>query len=70
MHDVGLILTLAGGLASALVCGYVTHRLGLSPLVGYLLAGVVVGPYSPGFTADANMASMSLMSRKRLENSA
>jgi len=57
MHEVDLILTLAGGLAAALVGGYVTHRLGLSPLVGYLLAGVLVGPYTPGFVADATMAS-------------
>ena len=41
--DVDLILTLTGGLAAALVCGYVTFRLGLSPIVGYLLAGFVVG---------------------------
>jgi monovalent cation:H+ antiporter-2, CPA2 family len=57
MHDIELILTLAGGLASALVCGYITHRVGLSPLVGYLVAGVLVGPYTPGFVADAAMAS-------------
>ena len=57
MHEFDLILTLAGGLAAALVCGYVTHRLGLSPLVGYLVAGVLVGPYTPGFVADATMAS-------------
>jgi CPA2 family monovalent cation:H+ antiporter-2 len=57
MHQIDLILTLAGGLASALVCGYVTHRIGLSPLVGYLLAGVIVGPYTPGFVADATLAS-------------
>jgi monovalent cation:H+ antiporter-2, CPA2 family len=57
MHEIDLILTLAGGLAAALLCGYVTHRIGLSPLVGYLLAGVLVGPYTPGFVADAAMAS-------------
>jgi len=57
MHEVDLILTLAGGLAAALVGGYATHRLGLSPIVGYLLAGVLVGPYTPGFVADAAMAS-------------
>ena len=48
MHDIDLILTLTGGLAAALVCGYVTLRLGLSPIVGYLLAGFVVGPHTPG----------------------
>jgi len=57
MHDTGLILTLAGGLAAALVCGYATNRVGLSPLVGYLLAGVLVGPYTPGFVADATLAA-------------
>ena len=49
MHEAGLILTLAGGLAAALVCGYATHRIGLSPIVGYLAAGLLVGPYTPGF---------------------
>ena len=52
MHELDLILTLTGGLAAALVCGYVTFRLGLSPIVGYLLAGFVVGPNTPGFVAD------------------
>ena len=36
--------------------GYITHRLGLSPIVGYLLAGLLVGPYTPGFVADAALA--------------
>lgn len=57
MHDVDLILTLAGGLSAALVFGAITHRLRLSPIVGYLLAGVVVGPHTPGFEADAELAS-------------
>src|SRR3954469_3626605 len=56
MHDLDLILTLTGGLAAALVLGYLTHRLGLSPLVGYLLGGVVVGPNTPGFVADQKLA--------------
>jgi CPA2 family monovalent cation:H+ antiporter-2 len=38
------------------VFGYITHRLGLSPIVGYLLAGTLVGPYTPGFVADAALA--------------
>ncbi|RLS82822.1 MAG: sodium:proton exchanger [Planctomycetota bacterium] len=57
MHDVDLILTLAGGLSAALVFGAITHRLRLSPIVGYLIAGVVVGPHFPGFEADAELAS-------------
>lgn len=56
-HDINLILTLAGGLTAATVLGFVTQKLRLSPLVGYLLAGVLVGPYSPGFVADAATAS-------------
>ena len=56
MPETGLILTLAAGLGAALVGGYVTQRLGLSPIVGYLLAGVVVGPYTPGYTADVHLA--------------
>jgi CPA2 family monovalent cation:H+ antiporter-2 len=51
-----LILTLSGGLSAALVLGYVTQRLGLSPIVGYLLAGTLVGPHTPGFVADATLA--------------
>jgi CPA2 family monovalent cation:H+ antiporter-2 len=56
MPETALILTLAGGLGAALIGGYLTQRLGLSPIVGYLMAGVVVGPYTPGFTADIHLA--------------
>jgi CPA2 family monovalent cation:H+ antiporter-2 len=56
MPDLSLILTLAAGLASALVFGYLTHRAGLSPLVGYLVAGVVIGPNTPGFVANPALA--------------
>jgi CPA2 family monovalent cation:H+ antiporter-2 len=56
MPETGLILTLAGGLGAALIGGYLTQRLGLSPIVGYLMAGVVVGPYTPGYTADVHLA--------------
>ena len=52
-----LILTLAGGLTAALTLGFITQKLRMSPLVGYLLAGIIVGPYSPGFVADADTAS-------------
>jgi CPA2 family monovalent cation:H+ antiporter-2 len=55
-HGFDLVLTLAGGLSAALVCGYVTQRLGMSPLVGYLVAGILVGPHTPGFVADAGLA--------------
>ena len=56
MHGYDLILTLTGGLSAALLFGYLTHRIGLSPIVGYLMAGLVVGPYTPGFVADAGLA--------------
>lgn len=52
MDHLDLILTLTGGLGAALVLGYITQRLGLSPIVGYLLAGVAVGPSTPGFAAN------------------
>src|SRR5262245_1935917 len=56
MHSYDLILTLTGGLSAALVLGYITQRLGLSPIVGYLLAGTLVGPHTPGFVADSSLA--------------
>jgi len=57
MHESALILTLTGSLAAALLLGFITQRLRLSPIVGYLLAGVIVGPYTPGFVADRPMAN-------------
>lgn len=56
MHHLDLILTLTGGLAAALLLGYITHRLKLSPIVGYLLAGIAVGPSTPGFVANEELA--------------
>jgi CPA2 family monovalent cation:H+ antiporter-2 len=56
MHHLDLILTLTGGLAAALVLGYLTHRLGLSPIVGYLVGGIAVGPHTPGFIANQALA--------------
>ena len=55
MHGLDLIVTLTGGLVAALVGGYITQRLKLSPIVGYILAGLVVGPYTPGFVADRHV---------------
>ncbi len=57
MHDLPLITTIAVAFAAAWVLGLVTHRLGLSPIVGYLLAGVVIGPYTPGFSGDVELAN-------------
>ncbi len=56
MHELPIIVTLAGALAVALVFGWATRSLGLSTLVGYMLAGIAVGPFTPGFVADANLA--------------
>ena len=55
-HDVSLIATIAAGFGLALVLGYGAMRLKMPPLVGYLLAGVVVGPATPGFVADVGLA--------------
>jgi monovalent cation:H+ antiporter-2, CPA2 family len=56
MHNFDLILTLTGGFVSAVILGYITQRLRLSPIVGYLLAGIIVGPHTPGFVADLALA--------------
>ena len=56
MHDLPIISLLATGLAFALVFGWFTQRLGLSTLVGYMLAGIAVGPYTPGFVGDRGIA--------------
>jgi monovalent cation:H+ antiporter-2, CPA2 family len=52
-----LLLTIAVSLAVALLLGYLTQRLGLSPIVGYLLAGIIVGPNTPGFIANHEIAA-------------
>jgi CPA2 family monovalent cation:H+ antiporter-2 len=57
MHHTPLIATLVAGLTVAFVFGALAHRLKLSPLVGYLLAGVVVGPFTPGYVADQELAT-------------
>lgn len=57
LHNIDLILTLTGGLTAALALGFVTQKLRLSPIVGYLLAGVLVGPFTPGFVADKDIAN-------------
>jgi CPA2 family monovalent cation:H+ antiporter-2 len=48
--------TIAAAFAAAWLLGLLTQRLGLSPIVGYLLAGIVIGPYTPGFEADEDIA--------------
>jgi len=56
-HDTSLIDIIAVGLAVAFVFGALANKLKLSPLVGYLVAGMVVGPFTPGFVADQHLAT-------------
>ena len=56
-HDISLIATITMGLVLAFFGGLAAHRLRLPPLVGYLLAGVALGPFTPGFVGDADLAS-------------
>ena len=56
-HNISLITTIAAGFGLALVLGVIASRLKLPALVGYLLAGVVLGPFTPGFVADAGLAA-------------
>ena len=56
-HALPLITTLVGGLTLAFVFGMIAHRLRLSNMVGYLLAGVLCGPFTPGFVADQALAA-------------
>jgi CPA2 family monovalent cation:H+ antiporter-2 len=56
-HGTPLISLLTIGLGLAFVFGMIASRLRLSPLVGYLIAGVVIGPFTPGFVGDANLAA-------------
>ena len=55
-HHTPLIATIVIGLVLAFVLGAVAHRLKASPLVGYLLAGVLIGPFTPGYIADQHIA--------------
>lgn len=55
-HHTPLLSLLAAGLFLAFVFGTLAQRLRISPLVGYLLAGVVIGPFTPGYVADQNIA--------------
>ena len=57
MHETPLIAIITAGFGIAFVLGLLAQRLRLSPLVGYLLAGVVVGPFTPGWVADPKLAT-------------
>jgi monovalent cation:H+ antiporter-2, CPA2 family len=56
MQHLEILEILAIGLSAALVLGFISHKLKLSPIVGYLVAGVLLGPHTPGFVADAKLA--------------
>jgi len=58
VHDeTSLIALVAIGLAFAFVGGYLAVRIGFSPIIGYLLAGIAIGPFTPGFVGEANLAA-------------
>ena len=57
MHDLSLITTLAMALTAAVILGTITNKLGLSPIVGYLFAGILIGPATPGFQGDTHAAT-------------
>jgi CPA2 family monovalent cation:H+ antiporter-2 len=56
-HDTALIVTLASGFGLAFLLGMAAQRVKLPPLVGYLVAGIIIGPSTPGFAADAGLAA-------------
>jgi CPA2 family monovalent cation:H+ antiporter-2 len=56
LHDAPLITTIVGGFVLAFIFGVIVHRLGMPPLVGYLLAGIAIGPFTPGFVGNTGLA--------------
>ena len=56
-HDVELIILLAVGFGLALVFGYIAARLRLPPLIGYLVAGILISPNTPGVVGDIHLAN-------------
>lgn len=56
-HATPLITTIAAALGLAFIFGFLAHRLGVSAIVGYLVAGILVGPYTPGIVADAALSA-------------
>jgi monovalent cation:H+ antiporter-2, CPA2 family len=56
-HDITLITTIAAGLGLALIMGFLATKVGVPPLVGYLVAGIIAGPATPGFVADVHLIS-------------
>ncbi|BBK33195.1 Kef-type potassium/proton antiporter (CPA2 family) [Stella humosa] len=57
LHHTPLIATIVAGLGLAFVLGAIAQRFRISPLVGYLMAGILVGPFTPGFVADQGLAN-------------
>jgi CPA2 family monovalent cation:H+ antiporter-2 len=57
MHHTPLIATIVAGLVIAFIMGSIAHKLKVSPIAGYLLAGIMVGPYTPGFVGDGDLAA-------------
>ena len=55
-HSLPLITTITFGFTAAFACGLIANKLKLSPIVGYLLAGILIGPMTPGFVADVKIA--------------
>ncbi|NDP62830.1 YbaL family putative K(+) efflux transporter [Polaromonas sp.] len=56
-HNIPLITTIAAGFGMALILGFIAERLKVPALVGYLVAGILIGPATPGFVADVHIAS-------------
>ena len=56
-HDTALLFTVAGAFGAAFVLGFGASKLGLPPLVGYLIAGMLLGPHAPGALGNVELAS-------------
>jgi monovalent cation:H+ antiporter-2, CPA2 family len=56
LHEAPLVTTMAGAFVAAWILGVLARKLGLAPIVGYLLAGVAIGPHTPGFVGDVHLA--------------
>jgi CPA2 family monovalent cation:H+ antiporter-2 len=56
-HNISLITTIAAGFGAALILGFIAERLKVPALVGYLFAGIIIGPATPVFVADVHIAS-------------
>src|SRR4051812_23003718 len=57
-HTAALIVTVAAALGVAFVLGLIATRFRFPPIVGYLVAGVVVGPFTPGYVADSGLSQL------------